>query len=267
MLLSVNDLSITLRKNDEKLIQDISFSLQKGHSLVILGQSGSGKTLTCKTITGILNRRIFNPAGNVFFEGYELLTMSPKQQRQIYGAHIALIPQNPMTALNPSVRVGHQMAETLRLHTGLKGSGAYIRLETALQQAGLDRVEEVMKSYPHMLSGGMLQRVLIAMALMVNAKLIVADEPTTALDVEHRNETVDNLCRMREQGAAILMVTHDFAVASRMGGNLLVLKDGHSVEQGDIHDVLSMPKHPYTRSLLDASCLCNQFIKRSELAC
>ena len=232
-----------------------------------MGQSGSGKTLTCKTITGILNRRSFKPDGKVFFEEHELLTMAPKQQRQIYGGQIALIPQNPMTALNPSVRVGHQMAETLRLHTGLKGDKAYIKLETALREAGLNSAGEVMKSYPHMLSGGMLQRVLVAMALMVGSKLIVADEPTTALDVAHRNETVDNMRRLRENGAAILLVTHDFNVASRMGGDLLVMKDGQIVEQGNIREVLTTPKHPYTRALIEASSLFTAVSKRGELAC
>ena len=267
MLLNVDDLSITLCKNGETLVQNISFSLQKGSSLVILGQSGSGKTLTCKTITGILNRRSFKTDGKVFFEGHELLAMMPKQQRQIYGGQIALIPQNPMTALNPSVRVGHQMAETLRLHTGLKGDKAYIKLETALREAGLNCAGEVTRSYPHMLSGGMLQRVLVAMALMVDSKLIVADEPTTALDVEHRNETVDNMRRLRENGAAILLVTHDFNVAARMGGDMLVMKGGQIVEWGNICEVLTTPKHPYTRALIEASSLSAAASKRSELAC
>ena len=267
MLLNIDDLSITLRKNGETLVQNISFSLQRGGSLIILGQSGSGKTLTCKTITGILNRRSFKTDGKVFFEGQELLTMTPKHQRQIYGGHIALIPQNPMTALNPSVRVGRQMVETLRLHTGLKGDKAYIKLETALREAGLNSPEEVMKSYPHMLSGGMLQRVLIAMALMVDSKLIVADEPTTALDVEHRSEAVDNMRRLRESGTAILLVTHDFNVASQMEGDILVMKDGQVVERGNIHEVLATPKHPYTQALIEASSLSAAASKRGELAC
>ena len=267
MLLNIDGLSITLKKTREALLQNISFSLKKGHSLVVLGQSGSGKTLTCKTITGILNRRIFCPCGKVVFSGQDLLSMPQKQQRNIYGAQIALIPQNPMTALNPSLRVGRQMAETLHLHTGLKGKEAYTRLETSLQEAGLNRTGEVMKSYPHMLSGGMLQRVLIAMALMVDTKLIVADEPTTALDVENRNATVDNMRRMRERGAAILLVTHDFAVASRMGGSLLVMKDGQMVEQGDVHEVLIGPKNAYTKALIEATRLSGTVSKRGELAC
>ncbi len=267
MLLNVDSLSITLRSTGETLVQSLSFGLQKGCSLIILGQSGCGKTLTCRTVTGILDRRSFKPSGKVIFDGQELLSMSPKRQRNIYGAQIALIPQNPMTALNPSVRIGRQMAETLRLHTGLKGKEVYTRLEAALKEAGLNQTVEIMKSYPYTLSGGMLQRVLVAMALMMDAKLIVADEPTTALDVENRNATVDNMCRLRERGAGILLVTHDFAVASRMGGDLLVIKDGQMVEQGKVHEVLAAPKHNYTSTLIEASRLSGTAAERGELAC
>lgn len=267
MLLTINNLHIILKKSGQTLIQDMNLSLHEGKSLVILGQSGSGKTLTCKTITGILDCRQFTPSGEICFAGQELLSMPKKQQRDIYGAQIALIPQNPMTALDPSARVGKQMEETLYLHTGQKGKIAQEKLKTALRDSGLDRPDDVMKSYPHMLSGGMLQRVLIAMALMVGAKLIVADEPTTALDVEHRNATVNALIRLREQGTAILLVTHDFAVASRMGGDLLVMKDGYVVERGHACEVLNAPKHPYTQALIDASCLSVPIPERSELAC
>ena len=267
MLLTINELSITLRENGQPLVRNVSFSVREGASLVILGQSGSGKTLTCKTVTGVLDRRKFKPDGKVVFAEAELLSVPAKQQRKIYGAQIALIPQNPMTALDPSVRVGKQMTETLRLHTGLKGTEAFEKIMAALREAGLDRAEDVTKSYPYMLSGGMLQRVLIAMALMVDAKLIVADEPTTALDAEHRNATVDALIRLREQGTAILLVTHDFAVASRMGGDLLVMKDGQIVECGLVDEVLGTPKHPYTKALIEASRLSGAVSERSTPAC
>lgn len=267
MLLTVNDLSVALRGKDQTLVKNVSLSVRKGASLVVLGQSGSGKTLTCKTITGSLDHRKFMSRGEVVFDGEEMLCMPPKRQRVIYGAQIALIPQNPMTALDPSVRVGTQMQETLRLHTGLKGAGAREKMKAALCESGLNRTEDVIKSYPHMLSGGMLQRVLIAMALMVNAKLIVADEPTTALDAEHRNATVDALTRLRNQGTAILLVTHDFAVASRMGGDLIVMKDGQVIERGCVSRVLAAPKHPYTLALIEASRLSGAVSERSCLAC
>lgn len=267
MLLFVNNLSVALRETGQSLVRNVSLSVREGASLVVLGQSGSGKTLTCKTVTGILDHRKFMPCGEIFFSGQELLSMPPKRQREIYGAQIALIPQNPMTALDPSVRVGRQMEETLCLHTGLKGASAREKMETALREAGLDSAEDVIKSYPHMLSGGMLQRVLIAMALMVDARLIVADEPTTALDTEHKNTTVDALTRLREEGAAILLVTHDFAVASRMGGDLLIMKEGQIVEQGRVDEVLAAPKHTYTKALIEASRLSGMVRERSSLAC
>jgi len=267
LLFAVKNLSVLLNKTGEQIVRNVSFSIDGGKSLIILGQSGSGKTMTCKTIAGVLNRRQFTPSGKVIFAGQELITMSPKKQRAIYGSQIALIPQNPMTALDPSARIGNQMRETLCVHTGLKGDGAGETLNRALREAGLDQTQNVMRSYPHMLSGGMLQRVLIAMALMVNAGLIIADEPTTALDAEHRNVTVDALTRLRERGTAILLVTHDFAVASRMGGELLVMKDGQVIERGAVSGVLSAPEHPYTRALVEASRLSGTVRERSCLAC
>ena len=267
MLLTVNDLSIILKENRQALVHNVSFSLNEGASLIILGQSGSGKTLTCKTIMGVLDRKKFMPQGEVLFEGEELLSMPPKKKRDIYGGKIALIPQNPMTALDPSVRIGIQMAETLFLHTGLKGTSAQEKIIAVLDEAGLNRATDITKSYPYMLSGGMLQRVLIAMALMVEAKLIVADEPTTALDAEHRCVTVDALCRLRERGSAVLLVTHDFNVASRTGGDLLIMKEGQVVERGLVEEVLTAPKHPYTRELIDASQLSTASCERSSLAC
>ncbi|MPM17489.1 Oligopeptide transport ATP-binding protein OppD [bioreactor metagenome] len=267
MLFMIKDLSVRLKKTGEPIVRNMSFSIDEGKSLIILGQSGSGKTMTCKTITGVLNRRLFAPSGEVFFMGKELLSMRPQRQREIYGAQIALIPQNPMTALDPSVRMGRQMRETLYIHTGLKGDEAGEKLDRALREAGLEQAENVMRCYPYMLSGGMLQRVLIAMALMVNAKLIIADEPTTALDAEHRSATVDALVRLREQGTAILLVTHDFAVAARIGGNLLIMKDGGAIERGEVSEVLTAPEHPYTMALIEASRLSGSIRERSGLAC
>jgi len=267
LLLTVNELSVFVRETGEPIVRNASFSLEKGKSLVILGQSGSGKTMTCQTIMGTLNRRLFTTSGEIVFTGRELLSLHPQKQREIYGAQIALIPQNPMTALDPSARVGRQMRETLFLHTGRKGTDADERLVIALHQAGLGNPETVLRCYPYMLSGGMLQRVLIAMALMVDAELIVADEPTTALDAKHRSEAVDAFVRLREQGAAILFVTHDFAAADRMGGSLLVMKDGRIIERGAVSKVLSAPEHPYTRALIEASRLSAPHWERSVLAC
>lgn len=267
MLLNVKDLSVFLKETGEPIVCNVSFSLDVGKSLVILGQTGSGKTMTCQSIMGILNRRLFTPTGEIIFANRDLLSMKPDKQRAIYGAQIALIPQNPMTALDPSVRIGKQMQETLFFHTRLKGTHANERLDYALRQAGLDKPEDIMKRYPYMLSGGMLQRVLIAMALMVDAPLIIADEPTTALDAAHRNEAVETFQQLRSRGTAILLVTHDFAAASKMGGDLLVMKSGQVIECGADCDVMATPEHPYTKALIEASRLTSPAIERSVLAC
>lgn len=255
MLLSVEHLTVTLRETGQPLVNNLSFAIDENESLMILGQSGCGKTLTCKTLMGILDEQRFTARGVVRFEEQNLLALTPRQKQQIYGSAIAMIPQNPMTALDPSMRVGQQMQETLRLHRPAPGKTLSRTVLHALENAGLSQAETVMSSYPHTLSGGMLQRVLIAMALMLGARLIVADEPTTALDAEHRKALLETLCALRAQGTSLLLITHDFAVASRVGGPLMIMKDGQTVEQGPSDQVLQMPRQAYTRALIEASGL------------
>lgn len=166
-----------------------------------------------------------------------------------------MIPQNPMTAFDPSMRIGRQMEETLALHSNLAKSLLENKVKESLERAGIVEADRVYRSYPHTLSGGMLQRAMIAMALMVDARLIVADEPTTALDVVNRNATVESFLTLREAGTAVLLVTHDFSVATQFGGNLLIMKDSEIVEKGTTADILKRPVHSYTKALLDASRL------------
>lgn len=253
-LLEVKDFSITLIKDKSIIVKHLNFDLDAGSSLILLGQSGSGKTLTCKSILGVLGTS-FAPTGEIRFEGQSLLNLPTKMQQSVYGKQIAMIAQNPMTAFDPSAKIGRQMEETLRIHTKLCRTERHAKCLQALSDAGLTREETVMDSYPFTLSGGMLQRVMIALALMMDAQLIVADEPTTALDVEHRNATVDTFIRLRECGVAVLLVTHDFMVATRFGGRLLVMNDGEIVEDGLVDSILKNPRHPYTKELLSASRL------------
>ena len=250
-LLTVKNLAVTHKKSDSTLVSDVSFSLGAGQSLVILGQSGSGKTMTCHALMCLLDGTRFGVSGSVRYRGAELLTMKPRDARRLYGGEIVMIPQNPLTALNPSARIGAQMTETLALHAERRGD-VKLRICEALERAGLAEPQRVFRSYPHMLSGGMLQRVTIAMALMANAGLIVADEPTTALDVVHRNATVEAFKALRDNGAGVLLVTHDFSVASQLGGELLVMQDSRVVESGAVDAILAAPQHEYTRALLDA---------------
>lgn len=251
-LLNVERLCVAHRKTKQRLVHDLCFSLSPGHSLTVLGQSGCGKTMTCHSIMGLLDARRFQVTGCIAFEGRDLLSMGPRERRGLRGGAMAMIPQNPMTAFDPSARIGSQMRETLALHSALHAAALEERVGQALEQAGLSDVDRVCRSYPHTLSGGMLQRVMIAMALMVNARLIVADEPTTALDVVHRNATVEAFAALRERGTAVLLVTHDFSVAAQLGGSLLVMRDGVLIEGGMVEHLLNAPRQPYTRALLDA---------------
>ncbi len=254
-LICVKQLEIILKQEGHTVVKKIDFSLDKGESLVILGQSGCGKTMTCHCLMGLLDPKKCAVSGEVIYNGRDLLKVSPKEKRSIYGSEIAFIPQNPMTAFDPSMKIGKQITETLALHSDLsRKERKRVALE-ALGKAGLDDRERVYKSFPHELSGGMLQRVLIAMVLMVNAKLVIADEPTTALDVVHRNETIEAFSKMRDAGTAVLMVTHDFAAALGLGGNMIIMNDGDIVETGTVAGVLTTPKHSYTKQLIDASVL------------
>jgi len=253
--LKANGLSVILKKDGTPLVQRLSFSLTSGESLILLGQSGCGKTLTCRTVTGILDRTRFRTEGSLVFDGHDLLSLPEKERTGLYGRKIVFVPQNPMTALDPSVRIGRQLDETLRIHLKLTSAQRRERVLRSLTSAGLKDVERVCAAYPHMLSGGMLQRVLIASAISTDAELVVADEPTTALDVVHRNEIVDCFLDLRRSGKALLFVTHDFAAALRLGGNILVLRNGSVVEQGSTRSVYDAPKEEYTRALVRASAL------------
>ncbi len=253
--LLVNDLSISLKKDGKTLVDHLSFRLGAGESLVLLGQSGCGKTMSCRAVMGLLEKRRFRIEGSIAFDGTELAALPEGRRAEFYGQRIAFIPQNPMTALDPSVRIGKQMDETLLLHTKLSAAQRRERIRSALRSAGLEELDRVCGARPHTLSGGMLQRVLIAMALSTGAELVIADEPTTALDVVHRNEIVDAFDRLRAGGAAVLFVTHDFAAALRLGGEVLVMQDGAVVERGQTRAVYAAPQSDYTKALVRASSL------------
>ena len=248
--LMIDHLSINLRSGTDNLVSEISFAIKEGESLILLGQSGSGKTMTCSAVLNLLDPKKFNS--------------SEKQRRGIYGNQIVYIPQNPMTALDPSMRIGRQMDETLRLHSDKSRQQRYNYILRLLHDVGLDDPDRVYRAYPHMLSGGMLQRVIIAMAMMLDAKFVLADEPTTALDVIHRNGIIDLFSQMKANGVGILMVTHDFATALQLGGNVLVMKEGKIIESGEVQSVFDHTTEPYTRSLIEAYSLSCAFTKGAE---
>lgn len=266
-LIKVENLCVRLQKSKQLLVDGMEFSISPGESLTILGQSGSGKTMTCHAMMGLLDTKKFQVTGNVLFKSQNLISLMRKERQKVYGGCIAMIPQNPMTAFDPSMRIGKQMKETLAIHSDFAPPMLERKVKEALERAGLDEPDRVYHSYPYTLSGGMLQRVMIAMALMVDAQFIVADEPTTALDVVNRNETVESFIALREAGAAILLVTHDFSVATQLGGDLLIMKDSKIVENGKTGDILKSPQHPYTKALLEASRLSNTKVHKEGKVC
>ena len=247
----IDHLSINLRSGTDNLVSEISFTIKEGESLILLGQSGSGKTMTCSAVLNLLDPKKFKVSGSVFFGETDLLNSSEKQRRG-------------MTALDPSMRIGRQMDETLRLHSDKSRQQRYNYILRLLHDVGLDDPDRVYRAYPHMLSGGMLQRVIIAMAMMLDAKFVLADEPTTALDVIHRNGIIDLFSQMKANGVGILMVTHDFATALQLGGNVLVMKEGKIIESGEVQSVFDHTTEPYTRSLIEAYSLSCAFTKGAE---
>ena len=255
MLLEIDTLTLSLRDGSRTLLRGISLSLREGDSLTVLGMSGSGKTMLCNALLQTLDGAVFRTEGAIRFCGRDLCALRERDRLALYGGEMVYIPQNPMTAFDPSMRVGRHMTQVLRQHENLRWGEAKTRVLDALAEAGLPECGRVFASYPHQLSGGMLQRVLFAMALMARPKLVVADEPTTALDARLRRETVASLAALKQRGAAVLMTTHDFGSAVQLGGTAGVLREGELVETGEVRALLEHPVHPHTACLAAAARL------------
>ena len=264
-ILRVDGLNVELkiRNKQKKLVENVSFEVEPGQCLGILGESGSGKSMTVKAILGLLDRQ-FRIEGQAWFEGKDLCRAGRDELRRLRGQKIGMVLQNPMTCFDPLYRIGSQMAETFAAHTDWdRAKIREISLEV-LEKMRIHNPEEVLGQYPHQLSGGMLQRVIIAMAMMLDAKFVLADEPTTALDVIHRNGIIDLFSQMKANGVGIFMVTHDFATALQLGGNVLVMKEGKIIESGEVQSVFDHTTEPYTRSLIEAYSLSCAFTKGAE---
>jgi len=248
-LLEVRELSIDF--GSRRVVDRVSFTLDAGEKLALVGESASGKTVTAlSTLRLIEDARV---TGNILFQGKEVLKMPPQELRALRGRDIAVIFQEPMTALNPIYTVGDQIVESLELHTELRGARAFAEAVAAMQRVGIEEPERRARSYPHQLSGGQRQRAMIAMALACNPKLLIADEPTTALDVAIRLQILELLERLRaEAGMALLLITHDLNLVRRFADRVAVMERGVMVEQGRTADVIERPQHPYTRKLVDS---------------
>jgi microcin C transport system ATP-binding protein len=248
-LLEVRDLSIDF--GARRVVDRVSFTLDAGEKLALVGESASGKTVTALSVLRLIeNARL---TGSIVFDGKNVLAMSGDELRQMRGRDIAVIFQEPMTALNPIYTVGDQIVESLELHTALRGAAAREAAVAALRRVGLVEAERAARSYPHQISGGQRQRAMIAMALACEPKLLIADEPTTALDVTIRLQILELLEKLRaESGMALLLITHDLNLVRRHADRVAVMEKGVLVEQGTTAEVMRAPKHPYTQKLINS---------------
>ena len=255
-LLSVEDLTIALPPGGDRAqaVSNISFAVDPGEVLCIVGESGSGKSVTAAAIMGLLPRTLRGERGRILFEGRDLLALSNNAMRALRGAHLGMIFQEPMTALNPLMRIGKQLAEPLRLHRGLSRGAARARAIELADKVGLPDPDRIVRAFPHQLSGGQRQRVGIAIALACEPAVLIADEPTTALDVTVQAEILALLRDLvDEQGASLLFITHDLAVLSSVVSGLVVLADGKLVERTDIAALAHGRHDPHTAELLRAA--------------
>lgn len=252
-ILTVSNLSVAYRRDRDWLtaVRDVSFNVAAGQTVGLVGESGSGKSTIALAIMRYLGKNGRVTQGNIDFMGRDLVTGSDADLRDLWGNHIALVPQDPLSSLNPSIRVGEQVAEILRQHENMSQNAANARVRDLLSMVKLPDPERVARSYPHQISGGMQQRVMIAMALSTEPKLLVMDEPTTALDVTTEAAILDLIRDLiRERDTAVLYVTHDFGVVGRICDRVLVLYAGDLVEEGTASAIYHRPNHPYTRGLL-----------------
>ncbi len=234
-------------------VDDVSFQIAAGETLGLVGESGSGKSVTAFSVLRLLQPPGRVSGGQVLFEGRDLLTLSEREMRAVRGARISLIFQEPMTALNPVMRVGDQIAEALLVHGQASKSEARARAVDLLNAVRIPDAAQRVRDYPHQLSGGMRQRVMIAIALACQPPLIIADEPTTALDVTIQAQVLELLRDLKAQfNLALLLITHDFGVVAEMADRVAVMYKGKLVEQGPVRQILREPAHEYTRSLLAA---------------
>ncbi|MBL8344877.1 MAG: ABC transporter ATP-binding protein [Rubrivivax sp.] len=253
-LLAVEDLSVEFRtrRGTARVLDRVGFAIERGQTLGVVGESGCGKSVTALAIM----RLIASPPGRiaegrVVFDGRDLLTLPEHEMRKVRGNRISMIFQEPMTSLNPAYTVGDQIAESVRLHQGLNRRDAMDRAAQMLDAVGIPDPGKRVHEHPHQFSGGMRQRVMIAMALACQPDLLVADEPTTALDVTVQAQIFDLIADLREKtGTAVMLITHDMGAVAEMTDRVVVMYAGHVVESGSVADVLREPLHPYTRGLI-----------------
>lgn len=252
-LLQVNELTTSFRTTEGKLpaVRGVSFSVDKGETLCIVGESGCGKSITTLSVIGLLPNNGEISGGSIKFQGEELTTKKENELRKLRGNDISMIFQEPMTALNPVFTIGYQLMEPLNTHRRMSNKEMKNKSIDLLKQVGIPDPEKKLKQFPHELSGGMRQRVLIAIALACNPSLLIADEPTTALDVTIQAQILDLIDDLKTDfGMGVVMVTHDMGVVAEVADRVMVMYAGHVVETGTVEEIFSNPQHPYTKGLL-----------------
>jgi oligopeptide/dipeptide ABC transporter ATP-binding protein len=257
LLLDVEGLSVgfNTEQGRVRVVENVSFRLDYGETLGLVGESGCGKSVTAQAIMRLLpSPPSFVESGRIAFEGQDLVTLPEARMRKVRGDRIGMIFQEPMTCLNPTQRIGQQIAESLALHRGQNYNQALPLVIDALKKVGIGNAERRLDQYPHELSGGLRQRVMIAMAIVCRPKLLIADEPTTALDVTIQAQIMELLQSLQSSlGLSILLITHDLGIVAEMCRNVIVMYAGRIVERGPTADILARPHHPYTHGLLSSS--------------
>ena len=254
-LLEVESLQTHFRTPEgvNRAVDGVSFEVNERETLAIVGESGCGKSVTASSILRLIPEPPGKIAGAVRFEGRDLLKLSEREMRRIRGKDISMIFQEPMTSLNPVLSVGRQLRETLRVHEGLERQAADARAEEMLALVGIPEARRRLSEFPHQLSGGMRQRVMIAIALACSPKLLIADEPTTALDVTIQAQILDLMRNLKHRvGAAIVLITHDLGVVAEVAERVMVMYAGRKVEEAPVAELFRSPRHPYTQGLLGA---------------
>ena len=252
-ILKVENLNVTLqhRRVSKKLVEDVSFEVRPGECLGILGESGSGKSMTVKSVLGLLDKN-FQVSGSAIFDGQDLLKETKEELRRLRGSRITMVLQNPMTCFDPLYRIGNQMAETFATHTSWNVQEIRSRCLEILDQMRIRNGEEVLEKYPHQLSGGMLQRIMIGIAMALQPELLIADEPTTAIDAITQYEILEEFIRIKKQkNTAMLFITHDLGAISKVADRILVMNSGHVVDSGSFDHILRHADDPYTRMLVE----------------
>lgn len=255
MLLDIKNLTVSFDTSTGpfKAVDGIDITVNKGEVLAIVGESGSGKSVGMLAVMGLLPKTATVTADVMMFDGMDLRTPSDSQRRKIIGRDISMIFQEPVASLNPCFTVGYQLEEVLKQHMGMGASASRARAIELLELVGIRDAVERLKSFPHQMSGGQCQRVMIAIAIACNPKLLIADEPTTALDVTIQKQILDLLMRLQvEHGMGLIIITHDMGVVAETVDRVIVQYKGHKMEDADVLSLFSAPKHPYTRALLSA---------------